>query len=133
MNTISKIHQCFSEFLINSRVLSNPEEFLGPNYEAVLDFWLILDDLTKDQLMTIESRYDYFYIYQRSEWCKARDEAIKASNETIVEMLAVYVVFAAHVVYGWNAYRATQELIGMHLILEQNKPLTFFPMFLNVL
>jgi hypothetical protein len=60
MNTISKIHKCFSECLETPRVLENPEEFLGPNFEAVLNFWLILDDLSEEQLEVVKKRYRAF-------------------------------------------------------------------------
>ena len=42
---ISKIHEEFSERLSYKklRILSNPEEFLGPNYKAVLNFWILLE------------------------------------------------------------------------------------------
>ena len=127
MNNISKIHQEFSRSLKNPRVLTNPEEFLGPNYEAVLNFWLFLDDLTKDQFKAIEGRYWDFCNNQPSEWCKASDEAIEASYETIGDK------FANNASYGNIAFYATKELIGMHKFFGQNKPLTFFPMFLEVL
>ena len=129
---ISKAHKRFSERLENPRVLTNPEEFLGPNYKAVLNFWMILDELSEDQLKNIHSCYLDFSIYQLSEWRKAVNEAIKASEETIGRDFADKAADAAYVVYGWAAYRATRELIGMYIILEQNKPLTILNMFLNL-
>ena len=130
---ISKIHKRFSERLTVPRVLSNPEEFLGPNYKAVLNFWLSVDDLTEEQWETIYSRYFDFRDNHESEWYKARDEAIEASKETIRWEFAYNAAFAALGVYGWAACYATRELIGMHLLLDQQKSLTFFPMFLEVL
>ena len=128
---ISKAHKLLSEHLNNPEVLTNPEEFLGPNFEAVLNFWLSLDELSEDQWKTIEGRYEDFYNNQESEWLKARDEAYEASDETIGSNFANYAADAACVVYGY--YYATRELIGMHKILEQEKPLPFFNMFLEVL
>jgi hypothetical protein len=123
MNTISKIHKCFSEYLNNPRVLTNPEEFLGENFEAVLNFWIILDELSEEQWRVVKKRYRSFYNENYSEWCKARDLAIDTSTEVICWY---YADLAA-------AY-AARELIAMHKILEgHQKPLTFFPMFLEVL
>ena len=135
MTNISETHQHFSERLENPRVLTNPEEFLGPNYETVLNFWLILDELSKDQWKTIDGRYLDFYKNRESEeWRKAVNEANKASEETIGENFAGNAAWAAWQVYGFSgASYATQELIGMHKLFEQNKPLTFFNMFLEVL
>ena len=131
---ISKSHKRFSERLSNRRVLSNPEEFLGPNYKAVLNFWLRLDDLTVGQWETIYSCYSDLHY---SEWDKATDEAWDASIETIGLGFANEAACAAEVVYcftkQYSACWATRELIGMHKILNQNNSLTFFQMFLKVL
>jgi hypothetical protein len=62
MNTISKIHKRFLESLNNPRVLENPEEFLGPNYKEVLNFWLILDELSEEQLRVVKERYWAFLL-----------------------------------------------------------------------
>jgi len=113
-------------------VLNNPEKYFGPNADQLIVFWNRLDTLTEEQLETIDGRYWDFYNNQFSEWRKAVNEAIKASEETIGRDFADKAADAAYVVYGWAAYRATRELISMHLILEQNKPLTILNMFLNL-
>ena len=131
---ISKSHKRFSERLNNPRVLSNPEEFLGPNYEAVLNFWMILDGLFEEQWETVRGRYRDFYHKQRSEWGKVTEEAIKASDETIGEKFAIHASYAPHdVYYGFSvAYWATLELIGIYKILKQGNSLIFINFFLNL-
>ena len=131
MTNISKSHKLFSERLQDPRVLTNPEEFLGPNYRAVLNFWLFIQDLTKDQCMTIYFRERGFYFNQHPEWNRAAIEAHDASNETIGSEFAEYADVSAWAVYGNAARWATRELIGMHKILNQNNSLTFFQMFLK--
>jgi hypothetical protein len=136
MNPISKIHQAFSRRLNNPRVLENPEEFLGPNFEAVLNFWLILDDLSEEQLEVVNKRHFVFFKENRSEWCKVVDLAIDVSEEVVGLGYAYEASWAAEDVTKSNAAAclATRELIAMHKILEDHqKPLTFFPMFLEVL
>ena len=129
---ISKSHKRFSERLKNRRVLSNPEEFLGPNYKAVLNFWLRLDDLTVGQFTTIRSRYFNFRANQYFECNKALEEALDASYETIGREFTDNSDYASWDVYRFStAFSVSRELIGMHKILEQNKPLTFFELFLN--
>ena len=130
---ISKSHKRFSQFLNNSRTLESPEEFLGPNFEAVLNFWMILDESTKEQLITVERRYWDFYHNQHSEWDKVSNEVLRASVETIGREFAGNAGWAAGKFLGWAAYYTTRELIGMHKFFEQQKPLSFFPMFLKVL
>jgi hypothetical protein len=135
MNPISKIHKLFSERLNDPKVLTNPEEFLGKNYKAVLNFWLILDDLSEEQWRVVEERYDNFYDENRSEWDKAANLAWKAAKEVVGVNYAYDAEWAAYgVTYSWAAYWASLELIGMHKILEDHQQLlTFFPMFLEVL
>jgi hypothetical protein len=139
MNTISKIHKHFSELLKNPRVLEFPEEFLGENYEAVLNFWLFLDELSEEQWRVVKKRYRAFYDENYSEWNKAVNLAIDASKEVVGGEYANYAFWAAwdvtkDVTKSEAACLATRELIGMHKILEvHQKPLTFFQMFLEVL
>jgi hypothetical protein len=135
MNTLSNSHKLFSERLNNPRVLTNPEEFLGPNFESVLNFWLFLDDLSEDQWRVVEGRYLAFCNENRSEWVKAKDLAIVASEGVVGEDYANDAGWAAIVVTKFTAACwATRELIAMHKILENHQqPLTFLPMFLEVL
>jgi hypothetical protein len=135
MNTISKTHKLFSEYLRNPRVLENPEEFLGPNFEAVLNFWLILDELSEEQLRVVKKRYEVFFDKNFSEWRKATNLAIAASEEVVGLGYAYEACWVAWVATNSSAaYWTTRELIGMHKILEDHQqPLIFFPMFLEVL
>ena len=133
MNTISKSHKHFSEYLNNPRVLTNPEEFLGPNYKEVLNFWMILDDLSEDQLRVVNERHVAFYDESLLEWSKATDLAWEASKKVVGEHYTYYAGWAAlDVTNSYAACWATRELIGMHLILEQQS-LTFFEMILEAL
>ena len=133
MNTISKTHQLFSGRLNVPRVLENPEEFLGPNYKEVLNFWLILDELSEEQWRVVKERDVALYRENTSQWYKTRDLAVVTSEEVVgwrysyVSGRSVYDDTKSEAA-GW----ATRELIGMHLILEQQS-LTFFEMFLEVL
>jgi hypothetical protein len=133
MNTISKSHQRFSERLRNPKVLTHPEEFLEPNYEEVLNFWMILDDLSKEQWRDVNERHVAFINENRSEWDKAVDLACEASREVVGCKYAYEAGLAAlDVTKLWAVCWATRELIAMHLILSQ-QPLTFFEMILEVL
>jgi hypothetical protein len=135
MNTISKTHKRFSEILNIPRVLENPEEFLGPNFESVLNFWLILDDLSKEQWRVVNERHKAFYNENYLEWDEAKDLAWDASEEVVGWRYADEAAEATYnVTNSWlDACFATRELIGMHKILENHKQLlTFFQMFLEV-
>jgi hypothetical protein len=54
---ISRTHQILSKELNNPEVLTNPEPFLGPNWETVLRFWLYYDSLTDEQKDELRCRY----------------------------------------------------------------------------
>ena len=123
---ISKAHQKLSDRLNNSRVLTNPEEFLGPNWKDVLNFWLYLDKLSEEQLRAIEKcyfdidddeRYDAYII--------AKDAAKETTFYWSEACLAVYF---SHNEFNAAVY-ATYELIGSHKILDQQKSLTFLKLF----
>ena len=135
MNTISKTHKLFSEYLRNPRVLENPEEFLGPNFEAVLNFWLILDDLSEEQWRDVKERYRAFHNDNHSEWDRITDLAIDASEGVVGEDYAYNSGRSVYYATKTSVARwTTRELIGMYKILEDHqKPLTFFQMFLEVL
>lgn len=133
MDIISKTHKLFSELLNNPRVLTNPEEFLGPNYREVLNFWLILEELSEDQLRVVNECYLGFKRENFSEWDRSTDLTIEASKEVVGENYDIAVDCATWNITNSGACWAARELIGMHLILEQQKPLTFFEMFFEAL
>jgi hypothetical protein len=132
--TYSKTHQRFADRLNNQRALEHPEDYLGPNWKDVLNFWWFLDDLSKDQWKIVKGRY-------RALGYEARDAARFAARDA-AGAAAYYAAAAA----AWKAARdaagdayggaaaayATSELIGSHRLLEQGKSPTFLPLFLDL-
>ena len=55
--TYSKAHQNFANYLIKPEALTNPQDFLGPNYETVLNFWKWIDSLSEEQWKVVTDRY----------------------------------------------------------------------------
>jgi hypothetical protein len=59
----SKIHKYFAKQLNNTKqlktpkALSNPEDFLGPNFQSILDLWMYIDTLSVEQREEHEKRY----------------------------------------------------------------------------
>ena len=117
----SKAHQNFSNRLQRPEALTNPQDVLGPNYEAVINFWWYMDSLTETQWNEVLRRYralDY------AAWDAARDAAWPAAK---------YAAWDA----AWSAARyavgnATYELIGMHTLLNEGKDLLFVPLFTDL-
>jgi hypothetical protein len=113
---ISKTHQALSNQLKKPEVLTNPEPFLGPNWETVLRWWLYYDSLIYEQKRELWRRH--LFINDRSAWTLAEDAAIEVIGEA--NRLAVCVA---------TPYSAiTMELITMHLLFERGHQLTFVPL-----
>jgi hypothetical protein len=98
----SKTHQRFSTELQNPEALTSPQDFLGPNYETVLNFWWTIDSLTETQWKEVARRYGAL---DSAAWDAAWDAARNA------------------------AWSATYELMGMHTLLNDGKDLLFVPLF----
>ncbi len=115
---ISKTHQNLSDHIKNPEVLTNPEPFLGPNWETVLRWWLYMESLTYEQSNELWRRHlvinDDVW---RSAWTLAEDAAIEVIGEQNRRV--------AH----WVLYPTlTYELIAMHLLFERGHSLTFAPL-----
>ena len=128
--TYSKIHQSFSERLEQPEALTNPEKYLGPNYQDVLNFWIYLDTLSNEEKGEMNDLYwdladwDLDDNVQWSAWYAARD----AADEVVGWEFRSAAWNAECTCTGWRVFGyATVELIGHHKILEQNKSLTFLP------
>jgi hypothetical protein len=117
---ISKAHQALSTHLNNPEVLTNPELFLGPNWETVLRWWLYYESLTYDQLKELNCRY-----YDNDD----DDTQIIAYNLAYGAAIEVIGVDNRSKVYRALQLPAiTYELIAMHLLLERGHQLTFVPL-----
>ncbi len=127
---ISKIHKKFASYLESQRVLTIPENYLGPNWEAVINFWLYLDTLTEEQLKVVGERYvalgrEELNIACDKAWSAAADATDFADD---AETAAYYSVSCA----SSAACQATRELIGLQKLLDQGYQPVFLPLFLNL-
>jgi hypothetical protein len=130
----SKTHQNFSAELQNPEALTNPQDFLGPNYETVLNFWWTIDSLTETQWNEVARRYRALDLAARSAaWSAARSAARNAAGYTARNAAwdaAWYASRAAAVSAArYAAGSATYELMGMHTLLNDGKDLLFVPLF----
>ncbi len=123
---ISNTHQRFSDLLKEPRSLTNPEDYLGPNWLDVINFWLYLDTLTEDEKRKIRDSYwalDYHVLKSAS------DASWVAANEVVGDGIRR----SAYVVANWCIFAyATCELIASHKLLEQGKSLVLLPLCLNL-
>jgi hypothetical protein len=129
--TYSKIHQSFSERLEQPEALTNPEKYLGPNYQDVLNFWIYLDTLSNEEKGEMNDLYWDLADWDLDDnvhyfaWVAAMD----AAAEVIGVEFSDAACLAAWDITGWGVFGwATWELIGHHKLLEQNKILTSLPL-----
>ena len=116
---LSNTLQELSNRLENPEVLTNPQKFLGPNWETALRWWLYEESLTFDQLNELYRRY---YAIDDDTWRRAYDLA----RDAAVEVIGVYNRWAVY--YAAPFLGITYELIAMHLLLERGHSLTFVPL-----
>ena len=88
-----------------SDVLTNPEKYLGKNYQAVLDFWTVMDNLTETQWKEVVRRYATL---DSAAWYAAWDAAWYAAWSAARSAAR----YAAGNAAGAAAWYATYELMG---------------------
>jgi hypothetical protein len=104
-------HKQISEELNEPEVLTIPEKYFGPNYKTLLNFWIYWDSLSLDKRCCYQ---DLLNSLSGSIWCQAYCEARISSGKVMnctVSLLC------------WE-----MEIAGMHIILDEGKPLTFIPL-----
>jgi hypothetical protein len=132
---ISKTHQRFADYLhdlhdvLDQYVLEHPGDYLGPNWEEVINFWLYLDTLSENQLLVVNKRYwDLSYEERNVAYGRVSNVARDTTKD------AEYAEYAGDSAYHTTILataHATYELIGLQKLLEQGHQPVFFPMFLN--
>ena len=126
----SKAHQNFSSELQKPEALTNPQNFLGPNYETVLNFWWTMDSLTETQWKEVARRYDAIdYAAWYAARDAARDAAWSAARDAAWYAAGYAARYAARDAARSAAWYATYELIGMHTLLNDGRDLLFVPLF----
>jgi hypothetical protein len=125
--TYSKIHKRFSERLEQPDALKNPEKYLGPNYQDVLNFWIYLDTLSVEEKEEMGQRYQA--LKYKVRYC-AIDDARNAARGVVGWRFREAAWWAAYDVTGRVVFGfATYELIGHHLFINKS----IVPIFLELI
>jgi hypothetical protein len=135
MSNASKTHQKFARFLHHDYdiskqdVLNYPQNYLGSNWEAVINFWLYLDTLSVNQLRVVNKHLLSLIDKERViTYSKVR---IAAESTTEYAYDAGSAAFYGVSYENFATEYATLELIGLDKLLEQGHQPVFFPLFLN--
>jgi hypothetical protein len=121
--TYSKAHQRFSNYLNKPEALINPQDFLGPNYETVLNFWKYVESLDEETHNRINQRFFSYQLrlYHSNELCDKVFDRVRVDS--------YYLYLACSSLQNEAIARATYEIILMDQLLEEGYKMTFLPMF----
>lgn len=124
---ISTAHQHFI-CATNTDAETNPEKYLGPNYQAILNFWLFLDNYSSQDIrerVAGDSDIPFATSYI---------QLIKQKAEIITNNHRYRVYQASHETHGDLRIvgLATWELVSMHELLQEGHELQFIPLFQNL-
>ena len=117
----SKIHQLLRKEYLSDKINDSPDLYLGPNYEAVLNFWWYLESLSEiakvdysDNSATKLIGYNAFIIEQANPLTDYHQAKAWYATQLALNISEWY---------GW----VTVELICMHRILDEGKSLFYLP------
>jgi hypothetical protein len=128
--TYSKAHQLFADYINDVSALTEPQDFLGPNYETLLNFWKYIDKLTEEQWRKVAlARNDYHG--DQVSVMKIATGVIGSRNRAAVWESTCNAVSSIHDV-GAAASFAAREIICMHLLIENGIEIQFLPIFGNL-
>ena len=116
MNYISRSHKQISDN-VNREILTSPQDYFGPNYKDLLNFWVYYETLSEYQLGNV---WEKIYAMDFDTGRQARDLIIKLSDQ--VDWFNVPPSFMSIV---------DLEICFAHLILERGGSLVFLPIYLD--
>jgi hypothetical protein len=106
----SKIHFELAKNLNELKVLTDPQEFLGPNWAKVLEFWLAIESLSEDEILRAVHR---FWDLDRDVQVFSKKHAENMAMKIVGEKLCGYSWSAAMDVTVYSVFGdATQELFA---------------------
>lgn len=125
--TYSKAHQLFAHNNSLS-ALDKPQDYFGPNWETLLNFWKYLDKLTEEQWKQLDINYRSLQITNALDFLKAATEVVGSHNRAEV-FESTERAHSDKTEARYLAARAAREILGMHLILERGLSLYYLPLF----
>lgn len=116
---------------LGGRFITDPETQLGPNYETVLNFWLFLDTLSKEQMESIGQKYSRLEMDNRfpnkiSEYAsKVLANECDVWQDVASQSYHLFYPIEFRISLTW----ATHEIICMHKLIEDDVPIVVLPLF----
>jgi hypothetical protein len=119
----SSLHKRFASRLncyhnINEQyVLKHPENYLGPNYKELLNYWFYCEFLSQERRNVY---WNKVYSLDNETLNKAHSTAIELAKEVIDPRFVNYI------------WVLDQELIASHLYIQRGIPFTYLPLIFNL-
>ena len=120
--------------MANDDILSRPEDFLGPNYQTVLNFWMFLDSLSEEQWKEVMKRDVDMEVYMVEDASETATDSVRKMFPDFFngENTHFTLFYNSNIGAPDTTWDATCELIAMNSLLEEGKSLTFVPLFSNL-
>jgi hypothetical protein len=99
-------------------VLNYPENYFGPNYKEVLNYWFYRESFSEEQ------RNAYLDLYWKLDY------QTRSKGQKIAKKLASEVIDPRVVGCIWD--EPIKEIIATHLYIERNIPFTFLPLIFDL-
>ncbi len=109
--------QFLSNLVGNPDVLTNPERHFGQNYKILINFWIYLDSLSREQL---DVHFEKRGKLHGSTWRDAERLCREAAGSIVSGDVRHFLGDCEN------------EIIVSHILLESGSPLTFLPLTQNL-
>lgn len=127
---ISTAHHNLRELLHAEDVLIQPEKYLGPNFLAVLNFWIFVEKLTIEQLTPLQ-QYNYLNRHLHGQLSVLRNPVVQTAGENGTFSSDAIWYVAPKTIKFIAAY-ATWEILAAEKLIENNYIFTYLPVFQNL-
>ena len=115
MNYISRSHKRISEREYEDAILTYPQDYFGPNYRDLLNFWVYYETLSDYQLGEVWKK---IWEMDTDTWGQARALLRKLSDQSDWFKVSLGSMSAVEM-----------EICFAHIILEQGESLVFLPLY----
>lgn len=121
----------FDEFTRRTPIFSssNPEEVMGPNARTILNFWTVIEGLEEEQWREIERKFEDLPRGATSNYRILADQVVGNDVATKIQFSSWRVPSLKYGLSSSVAIYASYELIAMHLLIDENRPISVLPLF----
>jgi hypothetical protein len=124
--TSQKFLQSLSQHFSNPEIAQHPRKYLGPNTQAILNFWDYVSTMTTEQWKEVEENFDPVFPDG------VIDSALIKYSERVIDADIAQSLWSNGDTNDYAIARATFELISYHLLHKENQQAVTLEIFNNV-